>query len=76
MYDICHLFLACADGDMRLMNGTEFVVGQMEGRVEVCSGNVYYSVCHDFFDALEANVVCRNLPINTSSMSITNELLV
>lgn len=40
---------------------------QLEGLVEVCSGNVYYAVCHDFWDALEANVVCRLLGHNTTS---------
>ena len=51
------------------MNGTEFVDGQMEGRLEVCSGNAYFTVCNDFFDALEANVVCRYLGHNTSGVS-------
>ena len=54
---------------MRLMNGTEFVVNQIQGRVEVCIGNTYFTVCNDFWDALEANVVCNHLGHNTSSMS-------
>ena len=58
----------CDDGRIRLMNKTEFVPGQMEGRVEVCNGNTYFAVCNDFWDALEARVVCRYLGHNTSSM--------
>ena len=61
--------IACSDGRIRLMNGTEFVDGQMEGRVEVCSGNAYFTVCNDFWDTLEANIVCRYLGHNTSSVS-------
>lgn len=57
------------------MNGTEFVDGQMEGRVEVCSDNAYFTVCNDFWDALEANVVCRYLGHNTSSVSDHSLLL-
>ena len=52
---------ACANGDVRLMNGSQFVEGQTEGRVEVCLENVYGTVCDDRWDVLEARVVCRQL---------------
>lgn len=55
------------------MNRSEFVSGQMQGRVEVCNGNTYFTVCNDYWDALEATVVCHYLGYNTSSMFSDND---
>ena len=33
----------------------------IEGRVEICQGNAYSTVCDDRWDVLEAQVVCRQL---------------
>ena len=55
---------ACTNGDIRLMNGTEPSV--REGRVEICYNNVYGSICDDFWDIVDASVVCRQLELNRS----------
>ena len=47
----------CSDGDVRLMGGAN----SLEGRVEICQSNVYSTVCDDFWDELEARVVCAQL---------------
>ena len=39
------------------MGGTS----SLEGRVEICQNNMYSTVCDDFWDELEAKVVCAQL---------------
>jgi len=46
------------------MNGTEPSV--REGRVEICYNNEYASICDDFWDIVDAGVVCRQLGFNES----------
>ena len=58
---ILDLILGCADGQVRLFNGSHFITGAMEGRVEICYNNTYGTVCDDFWDELDARVVCRQL---------------
>ena len=55
---------ACTNGDLRLMNGTE--PSLREGRVEICYNNTYGSICDDFWDIVDASVVCRQLGFNIS----------
>ena len=47
----------CANGDVRLMNGTD----SFDGRVEVCFNNTYGTICDDRWDRLDARVVCNQL---------------
>ena len=53
---------------MRLANGSN----AMEGRVEVCYNNLYHTVCDDFWDELEALVVCGQLGFNTALGEISS----
>ena len=47
---------SCIDGQVRLVDGPAYY----EGRLEVCSGNQWFSVCDDGFDMATVNSVCND----------------
>ena len=48
------LLSVCSDGDLRLADGGK-------GQVEICFNNTFGSICADFWDEAEADVVCGQL---------------
>ena len=54
----------CEDGDIRLIGFPTST--QYEGRVELCYGEEWGTVCDDFWGDLDATVVCRQLGFPTT----------
>ena len=47
----------CTDGEIALFHGNSL----LEGRVEICFGNEWGTVCDDYWGDADASVVCRQL---------------
>ena len=51
----------CSEGDIRLVDG--YSVG-VSGRVEICIGHYWGTVCDQGWDGRDATTVCRQLGYN------------
>ena len=63
--------LVCTHGDVRLMH----VSNQLDGRLDVCYDGVWGTVCSRGWNAIDAQVVCRQLGYSTRGMCTLCSLL-
>ena len=58
----------CEDGELRLAGGNA-----TEGRVEVCFGGIWGTVCNTYWDIHDAKVVCSNLGLPSACTCIIKQ---
>ena len=75
-YFCIHLQLCCNfvdvvkcsnEGQLRLVGGNN----TREGRVEVCFGETWATICDAFWSTADANVVCQQLGYSSNGTNVT-----
>ena len=56
--------VVCNDGAVRIEGGSN----SYSGRVEVCIREVWGTICQDFWDTVDAGIVCKQLGYSRFSM--------
>ena len=56
--------VGCTEGMIRLINGT--IPSTSAGRVELCFGGSWITICDRLWGTAEAQVVCRQLGFTTN----------
>ncbi len=59
------LIIECTEGDIRLVGR----LNSNEGRVEICIGNEYGTICDQAWDTTDASVVCRQLGLSNTGIN-------
>ena len=58
----------CTDGELLLYDGVSLSTNHSNGTVLVCLDNEYGTVCDDWWDPLDATVVCSQLGFSANGM--------
>ena len=63
----------CSDGHIRVVGETEEDLkdGRLRGRVELCLGGRYGTICEERWNNQDASVVCRQLELSPHGSSIS-----
>ena len=64
------MFGSCTHGSVQLVGGST----SNQGRVEVCVGQTWGTVCDDSFGSSDARVVCRQLGYDVDSPGTSEPL--